>query len=549
MRLLKLDERGKLTLTENLTNQIPPYAILSHTWGADKDEVTFDDVRKGAGNSKVGYSKIQFCGEQARKDGLKYCWVDTCCIDKRSSAELSEAINSMYQWYQQSTVCYAYLCDVREDKDFEQSAWFSRGWTLQELIAPKNFVFYNGAWSSIGSKKDLLFRLATVTGVSLSVLETGVTSDCSVAQRMSWAAKRITTRPEDRAYSLMGVFDINMPLLYGEGGERSFLRLQQEIIKVYEDYSIFAWKGVGHGGQGLLAPRPACFSDCGDIVQRKSRLAEENLEAVDFSITNIGLSINLWVSPWIIDVYVALLDCAEVSSGKQIAIFLRRTPEWGRQYARVAVNGKDTRYLEDDDILPSRRCDLQLKRLLVRQKYFSLEDECHTCAFVVVHTLESLPCRKPRTRMGLDPFCPEPGKEILPVLQLPFHHGDRNDGLIFPEAHNIRAIKLGLSFDFTPFVVIFSTKKFGSEEDDELLEYFVDGYDETLANQSDKMMSWIDNGLCVLCGYWKAGWSFRVDFLNLCISIQERNATTTERWSGKWEVSLKNLKKRKRQED
>jgi hypothetical protein len=472
---------------------------------------------------------------------------DRCCIDKTSSAELSEAINSMYQWYKESTICYAYLCDVREDKDFERSVWFSRGWTLQELIAPRNLRFYDIAWNPIGNKKDLLFRLATVMGVTLSVLETGITADCSVAQRMSWAAKRTTTGPEDMAYSLMGIFDINMPLLYGEGGKKSFLRLQEEIIKVLDDHSIFAWKGVGNGGQGLLAPHPACFSDCGDIDQRKSGLTEENQEAMDFSLTNIGLSIRLWVSPWVIDVYVALLDCAETSSRKQIAIFLRRTAEWGRKYARVAVNGIDRRYLDDDDILLSRKCDLQVRRLLVRQKCFLLEDECHTCAFVLVHTSGSLPCRKSRTRRGLDPFCPEPCKDILPLLQLPFRHGDRNGGLIFPEARQIRAIKFGLSFDFTPFVVIFSASIFGTEEDDELLEYFIDGYDEGLANQLDKRKTWRDSGLCVARGHWQTGLSFSVGFLNLAINIRENVSTNTEQWSGKWEIGLKSLGKRNKQ--
>lgn len=144
MRLL---HAGTLTLHEFSPNRIPPYAILSHTW--EDDEITLQELDSGAGKGKTGYSKItNFCG-QARTAGLEYCWVDTCCIDKTSSTELSEAINSMYRWYRDALVCYAYLADVtanespgNEDSSFRKSRWFTRGWTLQELIAPASVVFF-----------------------------------------------------------------------------------------------------------------------------------------------------------------------------------------------------------------------------------------------------------------------------------------------------------------------------------------------------------------------------------------------------------------------
>ncbi|KAF2188751.1 HET-domain-containing protein, partial [Zopfia rhizophila CBS 207.26] len=145
MRLLRTKT---LELSEFLGSNIPPYAILSHTWGAE--EVSFDDMNgdRGTTLTKAGYRKIRQCCEKALLDGFDYLWVDTCCIDKRSSVELSEAINAMFKWYQNSAVCYAYLADVpsREEPTskniaFAASRWFTRGWTLQELIAPLRVHF------------------------------------------------------------------------------------------------------------------------------------------------------------------------------------------------------------------------------------------------------------------------------------------------------------------------------------------------------------------------------------------------------------------------
>ena len=157
MRLLKFDGTGKLSLTEDLNNDIPPYAILSHTWGRDEDEVTFDDLMLPSDKSKAGYNKIRFCGEQARKDGLEYFWVDTCCINKADQTECSKSINSMYRWYRNAERCYVYLSDVsvrrtNNSDNYQRSSivehlrrsrWFTRGWTLQELITPAVVEFYS----------------------------------------------------------------------------------------------------------------------------------------------------------------------------------------------------------------------------------------------------------------------------------------------------------------------------------------------------------------------------------------------------------------------
>ncbi|KIN94212.1 hypothetical protein M404DRAFT_168869, partial [Pisolithus tinctorius Marx 270] len=238
------------------------YAILSHRWGAERRD---------------GYQKIIKSCEQAAKDGYEWLWIDTCCIDKRSSSELSEAINSMYQWYQNAQVCYAYLNDVDElafpdkrdvnkfDKSNGWPEWFARGWTLQELIAPKEVVFFNKGWVSIGNKGDLANGLEDITGIPGEVLSGDLApKDLCVAQIMSWAAERETTRVEDRAYSLMGLFGVNMPMLYGEG-KKAFRRLQLEIIRTSNDHSIFAWNPRSPRRGSVLADDPSDFWECGNM--------------------------------------------------------------------------------------------------------------------------------------------------------------------------------------------------------------------------------------------------------------------------------------------
>ena len=145
--------------------------------------------------------------------------VDTCCIDKSSSAELTESINSMYRWYQEAAICYAYLFDVQSGdmSSLSRSAWLTRGWTLQELIAPARVEFYSSTWDNLRTKASLKKEISAVTGIDVEVLEGADPDRFSVTKRMSWASKRTTTRVEDRAYSLLGLFGVNMPMLYGEG--------------------------------------------------------------------------------------------------------------------------------------------------------------------------------------------------------------------------------------------------------------------------------------------------------------------------------------------
>lgn len=240
----------------------PNYAILSHTW--EDEEVSFQDFQDiSLARRMKGFKKIKYCCEQAADDGFEWAWVDTCCIDKTSSSELSEAINSMYNWYGTAMVCYAYLSDVTSAGAFnyktdlqrigELPRWFKRGFTLQELIAPLVVKFFTEDWRFIGTKKDKALRLSIVTGIDAAVLR----HECSISQipvavRMHWASSRRTTRVEDIAYCLMGLFDVNMPLLYGEG-MKAFHRLQEQILKTTNDDTLFLWQ--------MRSPRERSFWD------------------------------------------------------------------------------------------------------------------------------------------------------------------------------------------------------------------------------------------------------------------------------------------------
>jgi hypothetical protein len=244
---MRLIRGNTLELVEFSDSDIPPYAILSHTWGSE--EINFQDMSKDvlkevrdqlmSQSKEESYTKIKYCCDQASKDGLEYSWVDTVCIDKSSSSELSEAINSMFRWYSNAVVCYAYLSDVQlKSSEMSGSRWFTRGWTLQELIAPRRMLFFTSEWELIGTKESLCEKISIITGIDMRTLRAPTTLfSASVACKMSWAANRQTTRIEDVAYCLMGLFDVNMPLLYGEG-KKAFIRLQEEIIKENDDHSI-----------------------------------------------------------------------------------------------------------------------------------------------------------------------------------------------------------------------------------------------------------------------------------------------------------------------
>ncbi|KAF2792879.1 HET-domain-containing protein [Melanomma pulvis-pyrius CBS 109.77] len=315
-------------------HNLPKYIILSHTWGGD--EVSYQDMcwlqklqnmptelksnplyalflSAGGGamlpssqeaiTERAGYAKIAQTARIALTMQCKYFWVDTCCIDKTSSAELQEAINSMYRWYRSSAFCAVFLADATPipinmplsqyfTGALRESRWITRGWTLQELIAPRYISFYDRDWSFICDKEEVIPALESVTGIPSNVLRGEGLTDESVAQRFSWAANRATTRVEDLAYSLMGLFDIHMPMLYGEG-EKAFIRLQEEILKNNGDDSIFSWQApdAGHSTfRGLLARSPSEFKKCGGIYRGNTPLA--------ISKTNLGLHLQLNLRPF-----------------------------------------------------------------------------------------------------------------------------------------------------------------------------------------------------------------------------------------------------------
>ncbi|KAF5348000.1 hypothetical protein D9758_009999 [Tetrapyrgos nigripes] len=255
MRLLRTTPTSTPStyIVDSFSNKdIPPYAILSHTWG--DGEITLADLDSPPDLvNKSGYRKLESSCKIAHDSGFTYIWIDTCCIDKSSSAELSEVLNSMYAYYRDSVVCYVYLSDVSPGLDprasgkgtFRESRWFTRGWTLQELLASPRILFYDREWNRIGTKSSLSDVIVEVTNVPAAVLlgHTDIQS-ATIALRMSWAATRVTTRPEDVAYCLMGIFGVHMPPLYGEGARRAFIRLQEEILKHNDDPTIFVWKAA-----------------------------------------------------------------------------------------------------------------------------------------------------------------------------------------------------------------------------------------------------------------------------------------------------------------
>ncbi|KAI8623984.1 heterokaryon incompatibility protein-domain-containing protein [Xylariaceae sp. FL1651] len=312
MRLIKTHSLG----LEDFTGcKVPPYAILSHTW--ETREVTCHDLLDlGARTtlSKKDMRKIREICRIAAADKYDYVWIDSCCIDKSNNTELAEAINSMFQWYANAAVCYAYICDYVfcppiSTATFGSARWFNRGWTLQELIAPANVKFYDINWTLFGTKRSLQRELSAITGIDKAVLSSNTPDEIrsliaktTVSKKMSWAAGRQTTREEDLAYCLLGIFDVNMPLLYGERS-KAFSRLQEEIIKNTNDLTLFAWQAaVGDDQQldanqhttsslvhyrGVLASHPNEFADTSGITG-----TYENKINPEFSLTNKGLRIN-----------------------------------------------------------------------------------------------------------------------------------------------------------------------------------------------------------------------------------------------------------------
>ncbi|KAB8263203.1 hypothetical protein BDV32DRAFT_136253 [Aspergillus pseudonomiae] len=379
MRLLKTTKSkvGTFEIEEFADDQLQnrPYAILSHTWGPD--EVTLQNINEHMGRSRMGYKKVEQCCSIAHEMGYEYVWIDTCCIDKTSSAELSEAINSMFLWYQEATVCYAYLFDVPQ-KPFEQSRWFTRGWTLQELIAPREMVFYDGNWKKLGDKASLGTRISRCTRIPESILLGEQDLDTfSIAQRMSWAAERQTSRVEDRAYCLMGLFGVNMPLIYGER-EAAFIRLQEEILRISEDHSLFAWKSSDTRA-GLLATSPAAFIDSHDIVPHDTIIGEtSDTFNSPLIISGKGIHLDLYlIGLEHVGLGLAVLQCKKADGGPtSVAIFVRDPSLTLERFKRVYCDDfhhLDLKRFNKSQLCMTRMC-IQAGRMTRLQKVRGSEE-------------------------------------------------------------------------------------------------------------------------------------------------------------------------------
>ncbi|KAI7348600.1 hypothetical protein KC320_g6531 [Hortaea werneckii] len=393
MRLLYLDAQGTYHLKEIADALEERYAILSHRWYPEGDILYADlaNQHRPEIRDKQGWRKLRYAVDQAERDGYRYVWIDTCCIDKTSSAELSEAINSMFFWYQQAQVCYAYLWDIssecpplsdarapNEEGDvsvtpgdgqdrqapdadsesevpqqwrvtFTECSWFTRGWTLQELIAPREVRFFGVDWNPLGSSHQLVETIAARTLIDADLLR-GLKElkRYSIAQRMSWAADRMTSRIEDRAYSLLGLFDVNIPLLYGER-ERAFMRLQEEIIRRSNDQSILAWgydMAVDKNPGMLLARSPTDFRGSNNIAFRESYSGGKALQLDSQALRGSFLvryeGDGLWT---------ARLNCEDSSEG-QIKLGIVRRDSFGLYERRT------------DPDAPSRHSQFDPERLL-----------------------------------------------------------------------------------------------------------------------------------------------------------------------------------------
>ncbi|RDW59079.1 hypothetical protein BP5796_12003 [Coleophoma crateriformis] len=296
IRLLQLDNHGAFSLTEFTGPVTPSYAILSHTWGPDSDEITFADIGNHLEKTKAGYEKLRFCAERAFHDSLKYFWVDTCCINKSDGVELQHAINSMFRWYQKAERCYVYLSDLHETENdqlpsvswqeaFRRSRWFTRGWTLQELLAPNSVEFFTKAHVRIGDKKSLEQQIHEITKIPIKALQGCPLSDFTIEERMSWVQDRKTKYEEDKVYSLQGIFDVHIPLIYGEGWKKASMRLQREIQESSKSQFIFS-----KGGASWIVP----FNRNPNFTGRESLLAvlEEKLfvagQPTKYTVTGLG---------------------------------------------------------------------------------------------------------------------------------------------------------------------------------------------------------------------------------------------------------------------
>ena len=503
------------------------YAILSHRWGKEEDEISFKNIRSSREISdKKGFAKLKgFCDLASLAD-CRYAWMDTCCINKGDSAELGEAINSMYRWYHGSKICIVYLEDVPR-RQMADSEWFDRGWTLQELISPKDVSFFDHDWNPLGTKSELLPMLSDKTGIPQSVLNhTTKLSSWSIAQRMSWAAKRITTRVEDRAYSLMGLFAVNMPMIYGER-EKAFLRLQQHIIQQTKDESVFAWDFDPTDDasiySGLFAPSPSSFVGCSYVSSLPG--------SSGFSEANGELSIRLRTYPQGMETYFAVLNCTSQSpEGRTVILITRLANE--DEYVRVKTSqGLSRTWVEASGLNP-------FKERLIRVPVHPSEPPLNIVPGFWLRTLQPpgyahcrpiiLSCGQPsdtgQVCMG------ERGTGTAGIVHMEPKNSSARSG-----RSKIRWLKFGFDQEFNPVLLLGNgdTPDMGLQPDQQLFQRAVAAGSES--EDHDRIMNdrWIGakagnpsyshgwpSGVRILQGSRKQRISANINALNLRISIR-----------------------------
>jgi len=454
----------------------------------------------------------------------------TCCIDKDSATELGTALNTMYQWYADSKLCIAYLQDVSDEeqgKPFEKSEWFRRGWTLQELIAPQKMDFYDRDWRRIGSKANLVEKLYRSTGIEPSVL-TGEKSPSqySIAQRMSGAAGRITERIEDRAYSLLGLFNVSMPMVYGQR-EQAFIRLQEAIAAQSADQSIFAWSldRVNHpeGYSGLFAPSPDSFAQCGDVGKGSERTG--------FQVTNIGLSITLPTWPYAMETYMAFLDVTPLAGRHTtLTILVARLPG-AKQWARIMDHEGRSVLRVNWAQVDEPHGKWTVRELHIRQTPLSQPLYFGRIYGIRLRRLEPLR-RGRRTRIlsranrtAEDIVCLAPGQTGTAGVAHSDLHDERRT---LPHWAQIRWIKVGFDDDFNPVLML------AKERSDAISANASRDFAKACKNEPKANRRIFDNRWLTSSSLWKRqqvptcenGWSkgyhiFQPDKLPMCFMTKE----------------------------
>jgi len=436
--------------TDFNADQVPRYAILSHRW--QQDELTFQDVEAGSFFKKKGFQKIKEACRIAERSGCNWLWIDTCCIDKRNAVELNEAINAMYKWYQQADICIAYLFDhTHKVNHISDSSWFERCWTLQELIAPRELNFYDSRWNYIGSKRTQCREIAIITGIPERILKGGDPKQCSVAQRMSWAANRKATRIEDEAYSLLGIFNLSMPTLYGTGSQ-AFQSLQEKLLQKH-DQSILAWDRSPKGGsreyRGLLAESPADFASCSNTRSTESPIGS-------IMLVGDGVELDVDTIPYTMGVYLCALDCTSSSSDRRDAILLQQL-DAPQHYARILT--------EPNSIISISKTRLEHSPTSKRRKLYVHHDLRHPPMKLVhgirvrkINLLERYQSSHEKIRIlsRLD------GRvsvgDACSMVQFPYDEWGTTGVIYFPREQrnfrywSVRWIKLGFDADFCPMV-------------------------------------------------------------------------------------------------